>query len=253
MAPSDTPDGQGPDDRAVFAAEIALGLAARGTPPNGGHGPAPDPALDAAVARWEHDFASLADTLAPVPPPPAVWAAVAAAVAHPAVSAAGPAARPAAGSLMLWRGLAAAAVAAAALAWLLPRPVPVATFPGPPAAPAAAPAPQPLLISTLRDRDGTPAYVVAYQTARGTLLVVPVASPPPPGRTARLWLVSSGQPRTALASLDPAGVTMVTLPGAAAGAADPRATLVVTLEPAGLPLQSASDGVVTAHGGFAAY
>lgn len=227
------PENPSDDDRIVRAAEAALGLG----PPN------LDPELDRAVAQWEQDFAGLADELAPVPPRPAVWAAIQAAITPPA------AARPRlAANLNLWRGLTAASLVAAVLAWTLPRPEPART----PDTAASFPA-RPFLATPLTDRDGAPLYVAAYDPARSLLVAIPVGPAPPAGRTARLWLAAAGEAPVPVATLGPAAATVVTLSGAAAALASGPVAVVVTFEPAGAPLDSASDGVVAAHGRFVAY
>ena len=150
MTPSG-PSGSGDrGDKAIHAAEIALGLS---TPEF------VDADLDAEVARWEEWLGDFAQELPPEPPPPAVW--------HAIRSATQPAApawwRSTLDSLALWRGLSVLGFAVVALLVLLPRSAPVTlSSPG-----------RTLLVSSLRQKEGTPLYVVTYDPARMLVIAVP--------------------------------------------------------------------------------
>ena len=202
--------------------------------------------------RWQRDLAGLADELDPVPPDPRVWARLREAVREEAAAGRAADARPRrwgwralAGSLGFWRMLAGAGLAStAALAAVL-----IATTPddGPTPPPPAA---RTLLVSSLLPADGPPAFVVTYDPARATILVVPAAVAAVRGRVPHLWLVSdSADAPVALGPLDPSRPLALALAPIQARLVALQAGLVVTLEPTGA-VNADAPGPVIAHGRF---
>lgn len=230
------------DDRIVRAGEIALGLVRRSE-----IDPllANDPALAHEVERWEDDLGALAADLAPVPPPPRVWATLAR-----AITAGGPqGARPSwPWSVALWRAIAAGSLAAAIVLGVL-----YARAVGE-KGPETASRPGPLLVAALAPKDGPPLFVAAYDAARRSIVVVPASFAPEAGRIAEFWISpkNSDEP-IALGRLDPAEPTMIHLSAAEARTIDADATLAVTSEKDGSAVSPASPGPLIAHGSFAAF
>lgn len=223
------------DGRTLRAAEEALGLAPRQMVGR-------DPALAAAVARWEADLAGLAVELPPVAPADRVWQGIRAGMAPPA-----PAPAPwwhgVWESLALWRGLAAGAVAAALLLAVLPR-----ALPRPAEAPVATREVAVLLVAALLPRDGPATHVAAYDPRRTEMVLVPAAAPTGPG-VPWLWLVPPGEadpiPLGALAADLP---TVIPVSAGLVPLVEGEGNLAITLEPAGTTPSGSAPGPVVAHG-----
>ena len=99
----------------LIAAEYVLGVLSAQERREVARRLAQEPALAAEVAFWEERLAGLADTIAPVPPPPATWSRIEAAIGAPASGSSS-----IWQSLTFWRGfgLASATLAAASIAML---------------------------------------------------------------------------------------------------------------------------------------
>lgn len=219
-------------DKSIHAAEIALGL----TAPT-----AADAGLDAEVAQWEERLAHFAQELPPEEPPPAIWSAICSAT-RPAMP---PWWRGALDSLAVWRSLSALGFAAAVVALvLLPRSAPIT--PSPPG--------RTLLVSSLRQKEGTPLYVVTYDPARMLIVAVPAGAQPARGVIPKLWLVPRDvETPVALGLIDPLATTAFRLTIGLQKVPDCDSGLVVTLEPEGLPLDTEARGAVVAHGRLGAF
>jgi anti-sigma-K factor RskA len=219
---------------------------------------ATDPAFAAAVAAWEDRFAPLLDEVAPVPPPDALWARIAAgARLPPTIGGVSPSRRPRLwNSLGAWRIATAASLAAAVAALTVlvwrgppppPRPVPSTAAPAA-ATPAPAPAPAPVLVATLASPGGRTLFVATLDRARGVAIVAPVGRPPRGGRAPELWIIPAGGKPRAIGVFEGGRAAGRPLPGAAAGDAAGPAILAVSLEPPGGSPTGAPTGPVVATG-----
>lgn len=230
------------DDRIVRAGEIALGLVGQSERQRA---LANDPALAREVNRWEDVLGELAEALAPVPPPPRVWATLARALTAAQPQGVESSWRR---SLALWRAIAAGSLAAAIVLGLL-----YARTLGESGI-ASAPRLGPLLVAALSPKEGPPLFVATYDAARGSILVVPASFAPEAGRIAEFWISpKDADELIALGRLDPAKPTMIHVSPAEARIIDVEATFAVTSEKDGAAPSPTSPGPLIAHGGFAAF
>lgn len=195
-----------------------------------------DPALAAAVARWQALLAPLDQDTPPVPPPPALWDVIAAETLalRPASRPIGLAAIAPAPSLWqragVWRGIAGGAMAlAAALAALLLAPVPDAPLPA---------AGAPPLVAVLADAGGRP--LAQAVVADGQLRLAPPAADA--GRVLELWAIDGAGPPRSLGVADPATAAI------RAAGLKPGIMLAISLEPRGGSPTGAPTGPIVATG-----
>ena len=205
-----------------------------------------DPDLAREIEQWEKDLGELAADLAPVPPPPRVWAALARAMTAGGPRGAEPGWPGWPRSVALWRAIAAGSLAASIVFGVL-----YARAVGG-REPETASRPRPLLVAALAPKDGPPLFVAAYDAARRSILVVPASFTPEAGRIAEFWISpkDSDEP-IALGRLNPTEPTMIHLSAAEAGTIDADATLAVTIEKDGSAIAPESPGPLIAHGSFA--
>jgi anti-sigma-K factor RskA len=230
------------DERIVRAGELALGLA---------HKSQLDPALrdDLALAReierWEEDLAKLADELAPVPPPPRVWAALMKAIDGTGTRGSSTGWLQ---SLAFWRAIAAASVAAAlVLTVVLGQSTSLRRS-------AAPPPPQTLLVAALAPKEGSPLFTATYDRSRGTIIVMPAAFEPEPGRDAELWIVpKDADEPIPVGRLDASKPTAILVSVTDARRIDEETGLAVTSEPSGAPVAPSHAGPLIAHGRFGSF
>jgi len=191
-----------------------------------------EPVLASEVAFWEERLAGLADTIAPVPPPPATWSRIEAAIGAPA-----------SGSSSIWRslafwrgfGLASATLAAASIAMLAY----IGLVPS-----ARAP-----LMATLGGGSGQPNFVAAVTASGNGLVVVPAALLTNDPRAFELWLIPAGETRPrSLGLVQPGQPIRLNIPPELAGRLTSDATLAVSLEPPGGSPTGAPTGPVIASG-----
>ena len=104
-------------------------------------------------------------------------------------------------------------------------------------------------VTPLTHDDGTPGWLAFVDTARGTVLMVPVpAAPNPQGRVPELWLIPAGQAPRSLGAVSVSQSHTVTVPPDARGALVAGSVLAITLEPAvGIP-HAAPTGAIIAKG-----
>lgn len=234
------------DEDVGLAAEYALGVLDRGERESAQRRLAADAGFATEVRAWEDRLHPLSDHVAAQAPSPELWRRVSASVAaRPARSVRAPERRPSLwSSLAFWRGATAGmgALAAAAVAFAVLQPSRTAV----PAAPAVQP---PMMVARLAGESGPPMFVVAYDPARKSALVTPLTVTAPAGRTHQLWLipVDGGAPVSlGLVRLDRAeGHAM---PDALRPLATDRATIAVSMEPAGGSPTGAPTGPVVASG-----
>ena len=202
-----------------------------------------DPAFAADVARWQADLAPLIDAVAPVAPPPSVWAGVEGELFRGPVAARAesPVARVAVGALNLWRGLAfgSSAVAAVALALLLARL-------------SAAPAPPPgaLLAASMASTDAAKAVMITatYDPVRGAVILTPAAKDASRGLTPELWVIVGSDKPQSLGVIDLHDPQAHRIPDALRRRLTGGATLAISLEPGGGSPTGQPTGPVVAAG-----
>ncbi|MBV8971546.1 MAG: anti-sigma factor [Sphingomonadaceae bacterium] len=207
-----------------------------------------DPAFAADVARWQAELGPLADAVAPVAPPSAVWAAVERELFREAPRTdPAPAPGPVARTLALWRGLAfgASAVAAVALALLVVRPG--ATPPTRPPAPASS---GPLLAASMATTDAAKAVVITatWDAARGAVILTPAAKAPSRGLTPELWVITGTDKPQSLGTIDLADPQAHVVSPQLRAKLTKGATLAISLEPAGGSPTGQPTGPVVATG-----
>ena len=181
-----------------------------------------DPELARLVAEWENRLAPIAQAIPPVQPPARVW--------HRIQESLDRDQGPAALRKAFWRALAfwrwstagATALAAALAAYIL-------VSPGPTSLP-----PEGRYVAVLSEGAASPAWLVTVDLATQSLTIRPVAELAPRDQAFELWMVaSSDTPPRSLGLLDPVREISLTVPDDLTGAAQSRAVLAVSLEPAG--------------------
>ena len=182
-----------------------------------------DPDLAAAVRAWEDRLALLPDTVAPVEPAAATWAALNARLPGPGTVL--PFRVPARSDAMrrsraMWRG---AAVAMGSLAAALAIFIAVERL-----APAT---PNPTLLAVVNRAGDLPALVVRVNLHDGLVQVRSLAAETPADHDLELWSIVGGQAPHSLGVLE-RGATRIALPRGEAGHLA-GATLAVTVEPKG--------------------
>jgi anti-sigma-K factor RskA len=232
MSDDHTIDPADPDGGDALAAEYVLGVLGAAERRAVEQRLAQEPALAAEVRFWEARLSGLADAVAPVAPPPAVWTRIEAAIA---VDGAAPGRASLWRSLALWRGLTAAsaslaAVSIAALAYV-------------------ALAPRAPLTATLGNSAGQPNFVAAVTATGNSLMIVPAALLTADPRAYELWLIPSGEthPRS-LGLIQPGQPVRLDIPAALAGRIAADATLAVSLEPPGGSPKDEPTGPIIATG-----
>ena len=214
------------EERELLAAEYVLGLLegealleARGLVRR-------DPAFADAVAAWESRLAPMLDIIPEQAPPHELW---------PKIQKAVSASEPEGGEVVdlrrrrnLWRTYAAAMTAlAAALGFLL------LFGPGRQPAPVVQPQPPSSLVASLAATDEQTALTLVYDQGRRSLLVTPAQIASRPGRDHELWVVpASGSPRS-LGLVRSGAQTRVEIRPEIGALLRDRATVAVSVEPAG--------------------
>jgi anti-sigma-K factor RskA len=171
----------------ALAAEHALGVLSAAERRQAELRMAQDPEFAALVEAWRERLEPMGDQLAPVAPPPGVWASVLRGL--PANDNA-----TARRGVRFWRGATAASLSLAAAGFAL------AVFVGnrPPLV-VQPPAPGQLLDASLVSQSGAPVplFVAAYDPARKALIVTSLVTPnTDPAHVHELWVIpSDGKPR----------------------------------------------------------
>jgi anti-sigma-K factor RskA len=192
------------------------------------------------VEAWEARFAPLLADIEPVAVRPEVWTAVCQRLGwtQPEPSRSG-----FWESLGFWRAatVLSSVIAIVALAFTIER---TSTVTPPPVAQQQPERPKP--VTPLRHDDGTPGWLASVDTARGTVLMVPVPSvPDAQGRVPELWLIPAGKAPVSLGAVSITQSHTVTVPQAARAALVAGSTLAITLEPAaGIPHAAPSSAVI---------
>jgi anti-sigma-K factor RskA len=191
------------------------------------------------VQAWEVRFAPLLATIEPVEVPAELWTAVCQQLGWTQRE------RPRSGfweSLGFWRAatVVSTVVAIVALAFTVERSSIVTP---PPVAQQVEPAKP---VTPLRHDDGTPGWLASVDSARGTVLMVPVPSvPDAQGRVPELWLIPAGKAPISLGAVSITRSHTVTVPQSARAALVAGSTLAITLEPpAGIPHAAPSSAVI---------
>jgi anti-sigma-K factor RskA len=194
-------------DRDVLAAEYVLGTLEGDEAQEAARLLRDDPAFAAAVRAWETRLTPLADTVAPVGPPPELWDRIVAATGTAAVVA-----FPERRRLRIWQASTgvALAIAASLAAFIVLRPVPE---------------PRVAVLAPLSN--GVP-VLLATAEPNGTLNVRPNGTiAVPSGRDLELWALAAGETKPRSLGVLPAGgrQLVASLP--------PGTQLLVSLEPRG--------------------
>jgi anti-sigma-K factor RskA len=261
--PSTDPiDGDG-DAEDLTAAEYALGVLDRQERAAAEARSAADPEFARQVLAWVVRFAPLIEGVAPVDPSPAVWSRIESAIVGARVAPGKITAPPAPanddallGRIRLWRtwAVGASAVAAAALLFIAVRP---ALIGGGGQAPGPIPGfggPTHTLVATLSlTQSKASAMTVAYDPVQSRLYASPDADfSIPRARSAELWLIpADGKPRP-MGLVDPAKPAAMPMPPQFRALAKEKATLALSIEPAGGSTTGLPTGPVVAAGALTA-
>ena len=232
-------DGIGADE--ALAMDYALGAMGRADRRAAETRLRSDPAFRALVEAWQADLSPLDGQTAPVPPPAAVWDAIAAEIAPVRVTAAAPERTSLWNSLALWRSLATAGTAAAAIA--------IATVTTPPAPIADPGAPPQLLVAALAGADGTPLLSAAYDPLRGAVVLTPATQrSDAAGKSPELWVIEGKNPPRSLGIIDIVGPNAHAISTRQLTGLAPGSVLAISIEPLGGSTTGAPTGPVVATG-----
>jgi len=202
-----------------------------------------DPEFAADVAHWQANLSPLIDAVAPVAPPPAIWASVERELFRGLVAApvSSTIARGVGAAVNLWRGLAfgASAVAAVALALLVARP-----------ATPVAEAPPALLAASMASTDAAKSVLITatYDPARGAVILTPSAKDASHGLTPELWVIVGKDKPLSLGVIELHDPQAHRIPQALRSKLTGGATLAISLEPAGGSPTGQPTGPVVAAG-----
>lgn len=229
----------GPDDMAVppdsgyLAAEYVLGVLDAGQRREVEARIARDRGFAAEVAAWQAHLAPLADDIEPVAPPMHILPRL-----RSALFAAEPRAR-LWDNLGFWRwfagGTGALAAAALATVFVLSTRTPL-------------PQPAASMIAAVNRDDGKPAFLVTFDTQRGTMLVLPVSAEIPAQRVAELWLIPPNDVPHSLGVVDTSRPMSIAIPAALRNAVGLQAAVAISIEPPGGSPTGQPTGPVIAKG-----
>jgi anti-sigma-K factor RskA len=224
------------DDGASLAADYALGALGAAGRAAAERRLASDPAFRVEVEGWQAMLSPLAEDIAPVAPPAALWARIDAATRPATLPATQPGRRTMWSSLNLWRSLAGASTVAAvaAVALLVARP--------------PQPAQQPILVARLAASDGSGVVTATYDAARGTVILTPAGKSDAAGKTPELWVIEGDKPPRSLGTIDISTSTSTAIPPERLRGLKIGSTLAISLEPRGGSPTGAPTGPVVASG-----
>jgi anti-sigma-K factor RskA len=225
-----------PDDGASLAADYALGALGAAERAAAERRLASDPAFRAEVEGWQAVLAPLADDIAPVAPPAALWARIDAATRPVAATVPQPGSQSMWKSLNLWRYLAGASTVAAvvAVALLVARP--------------PQPAQQPILVARLAASDGSGVITATYDAARSAVILTPSGKSDDEGKTPELWVIEGDKPPRSLGTIDISTSTSTAIPPERLRGLKEGSTLAISLEPKGGSKTGAPTGPIVASG-----
>ena len=214
-------DDHGPDEGSddVLAAEYVLGALQADARAAATLRIETDPVFARLVERWESHLSPLAAAYASADPPPAVKAAIDRRLFAVPPGREAPAAGRLWSSLVLWRGLAAAAFAALVLAVAVPLLKPTA--------------PALRYVASLSSGDSDVRYVAVYDPSSGDVRLRHLSGEREGGRDFELWMIEGDKPPVSMGVI-PAG-SSVDLPvdPAARDRLQAGTTLAISLEPTG--------------------
>ena len=221
------------DDASALAADYALGTLDAAGWRAAELRLAREPDFRSEVEAWQAVLSPLAESVAPIAPPPAVWARIQAVIdpAPPVVSRS----KPMWSSLNLWRLISGASTVAAVVAvtLLVSRPVPVQ---------------QQLLVATLASSDGSGVITATYDASRGAVILTPAGKSDADGRTPELWVIEGDNPPRSLGTIDISAPGSKAIPPERLRGLKAGSTLAISLEPKGGSPTGAPTGPVVATG-----
>lgn len=223
-----------PEERALLAGELSLGLLSGAERLAAEQLRAEDPVFAAEVDAWDQRFAGLYAEIKPIAPTQRVWSAVERRLPPIAANDPGPALTGGAGGWK-WATAGFAAIAATLALMLVTQPDPVAP---PPVVVAEAPEPLPpeplpteTLVAQLNDGEGASMLAMRLDPQGGVLRVRATAIPAGAGEP-ELWVIPEGGAPTSLGLIARDGESEVRLAGDTGRLFADGATLALTLEPA---------------------
>lgn len=231
-----------PDDRAVLAAEHALGLTEGDDLAAALRLERDEPAFRAEVARWLADLAPLLGDVEPRPLPRDLYPAIAERVS-PAISNVVDFRK----RVRRWQGFTAISTglaAALAIALIVRQPAPIVA--PPPASTATAPAP---MVAMMGSETGPARLVATWSASDRRLMIVPAAGvAAEPGHSHQLWMIDPAGTPHPMGLLKGAEPMHMTLPEAEARALADGIVLAVSVEPEGGSPTGLPTGPVIAAG-----
>jgi anti-sigma-K factor RskA len=225
----------------LLAAELALGLLEGEELRAARVRAATDPDFTEAAARWEARLTPLAGEIAGVAPGPHVWEGIARAIA--AAPAADANVVPIRRALSRWRAAAVGMTAVAASLALL-----MVYQSAREAPPIVASTPAPMMIATLSSPQTDASLSVAYDPQRASMLVTPGRLEGTAGHAHQLWIIPPDGAPVSLGMVRPGAPLRMTVPAQLTQHFRTRATLAISVEPAGGSPTGQPTGPVIASG-----
>lgn len=239
----DQDPGDSPPTADVFAGEYVLGVLDAAQRRRAQARIESDSAFARLVSGWEQRLATLIDEIAPITPPHFIWPRIRTRLGWSPLD--NDVAQRSWQRIGFWQAATGLATAAALAMVFIGQRVPPTLLP----TIVVTPTQQPRAVTTLTRDDGTPGWLASVDSARGTLLLMPVPAPADiDGRVSELWLIPAGEAPRSLGLL-PAGETReVLIPDDLRRALIEGSTLAVSLEPANRPPHDAPTGPIIAKG-----
>ncbi len=239
----DQDPGDAPPTADVFAGEYVLGVLDAAQRRRAQARIESDSAFARLVSGWEQRLATLIDEIAPITPPHFIWPRIRTRLGWSPLDNDG--VQRSWQRIGFWQAATGLATAAALAMVFIGQRVP----PTPPPTIAVTPTQQPRAVTTLTRDDGTPGWLASIDSARGTLLLMPVPAPADiDGRVSELWLIPAGEAPRSLGVLQAGKTREVLIPDDLRRALIEGSTLAVSLEPANGPPHDAPTGPIIAKG-----
>lgn len=216
------------DDDEAFAAEYVLGTLDAQERGEAERRRAADPAFDMRIVEWERRLGPLAQAVPAIPPPPELFARVVARLPQGVAPRIGLATRDDTVVVMrrqlrMWRSVAALAGTLAAMMalWIAGREAKLLM------------PPQQTYVAVLQRGSDQPSFVVSLDLANHKMVVLPMDTSAPPGKSYELWMIDSAKAAPlSMGVIDAKSPLRPHLPDVDAATLS-HATYAITVEPPG--------------------
>lgn len=230
------------DDDELRAAEYALGVLNAAQRAQIEEAMRHDPALAAAILRWQQRLGPLAEDIVELAPPPHVWHRIESTLSSHRSEQRTPVTHSVWDNLRLWRwlGIGSTAIAAALAVVLVVSNIRRETLPI---------QNERYIVASLAHEGGAARWTATVDVQTAQVIVVPAtAAPIPADRSTELWLIPPGGQPIALGLIPSDRPTIVAVPRERLARLAPKTLLAVSLEPRGGSPTGQPTGPVLAAG-----